>query len=707
MRTTGKRRMRLLLASTALLLLISSWNTPSSEAAAPGLDTIRVAMFLNLPGKYESITSAATFSSAGGLKVSIRRPNGDQEWFPMAAGKPAKFALDDYKVKVFETSNFASAYAMYTELKASGGLAYLTSMPRKNGLNYQVLEGDYGSAADAGSALGRWAGNGKLSSLSSGMKPQLQGPFHLESAALGSKAEAEAAVLSFGNAGLDAFVAVRSSGAGKLAYSVMVGAASSAEELKQVQAAASALPLGATLNPVADDSAYLLLRQDFSTSSGGSQSMELMQFPSNETKLWISSTGDQPIGLSERYNRTYRGGFELSSFNNKLAVVNELPFEEYLYSVVAVEMYSSWPLEALKAQAVAARSFVLSKGFTFQIAHVVDTTLSQAYSGTGVEQAASTEAVNETNGEVMLYDGKPIEALYSSNGGGMTADAIEAWGTEVPYLKSVQSPDESAEEGLLHWYYVQLPDGKLGYIREDLVQATGEKTKAGSEIVAVLNDTTNVRKNAMIQDSVPVLEQVKKGTRAIVLDKVMESNPMNWKRGPYTSEQMLGAINARLSEKLSSPITSIAVSRQGVSGRATEIAVNGKPLAGLSPDSLRSVLGAEGSLPSTKFAIEETGRLVVQGAGGKQQQRDSNNQKLYLIGAEGTSSALKSDIVYVMDKDHQVRAATKEPGFAFHGQGYGHGAGMSQYGAYSLAGQGYGYEYILKYYYKDITLAKE
>jgi stage II sporulation protein D len=411
--------------------------------------------------------------------------------------------------------------------------------------------------------------------------------------------------------------------------------------------------------------------------------------------------------LKERSNQTYRGSFELSAFNGKLAVVNELPFEEYLYSVVAVEMYTTWPIEALKAQAVTARTYALHKGLGFQIAHVVDTTLSQVYNGTGVEKPSSTEAVDTTRGVVALYEGKLIEAVYSSNGGGVTSDAKDSWNNEVPYLKSVPSPDDSSENGLYSWYRIVLPNGQLGYVREDLVKDTGQKTAAGSRILELTSDGTNIRKHPTIQDSVPVVTQLQKGARVIELDKVIESNQMHWIRGPFTSNELLDTLNLRVDPKLTAPITSIEVRSRGVSGRATGLAVNGAELALSSPDTIRSVLGVGGALPSTLFEVEETGKVAILGAGGAQSIKSDESRKVYVIGADGKSAAYNGEYLYAMDGNGEIRAATKGAAFAFSGTGFGHGVGLSQFGALSLAQQGYDYEYILKYYYSGITLAKE
>ena len=92
-------------------------------------------------------------------------------------------------------------------------------------------------------------------------------------------------------------------------------------------------------------------------------------------------------------------------------------------------MPASWHGEALKSQAVAARTYALYQGFGFQVAQVVDTTLSQAYGGLGAEKPATIAAVDATKGEVATFNGKVIETVFSSSAGGATADATEIWET--------------------------------------------------------------------------------------------------------------------------------------------------------------------------------------------------------------------------------------------------------------------------------------
>jgi stage II sporulation protein D len=151
----------------------------------------------------------------------------------------------------------------------------------------------------------------------------------------------------------------------------------------------------------------------------------------------------------------YRGSLEIFTAmkNNKnLTIVNTLPLEEYLYGVVPVEMPSSWPLEALKTQAIAARTYVLehlgqfgSDGFD-----VMPTTVSQVYGGVEEETPLTNQAVYETQGKVVTYNSKLISAFYSASSGGVTESSLDAWGTEIPYLKSVQDFDQDSPK--YSWY---------------------------------------------------------------------------------------------------------------------------------------------------------------------------------------------------------------------------------------------------------------
>jgi stage II sporulation protein D len=142
--------------------------------------------------------------------------------------------------------------------------------------------------------------------------------------------------------------------------------------------------------------------------------------------------------------RPYRGRLELRVDGGYLRVVNVVAVEAYVQGVVAGEMPDSWPAEALKAQAVAARSYALShllKGKPFDLYSDVR---SQLYSGLAGEKPSTNQAVKATARQVLRYDGEIASTLYFSSSGGKTASAADVFGTDVPYLVSRPDPWDKA-----------------------------------------------------------------------------------------------------------------------------------------------------------------------------------------------------------------------------------------------------------------------
>lgn len=139
--------------------------------------------------------------------------------------------------------------------------------------------------------------------------------------------------------------------------------------------------------------------------------------------------------------RRYRGSLELRHRGAGLTAVNIVPVDDYLLSVVPEEMPTDWPAEALKAQSVAARSFALKNRGRHHASEGYDlctTTHCQLYKGIASEKTASTAAVRATSGEVLTYNGQPIEALFHTDSGGMTESSENVWGSYVPYLRAVK-----------------------------------------------------------------------------------------------------------------------------------------------------------------------------------------------------------------------------------------------------------------------------
>ncbi len=136
----------------------------------------------------------------------------------------------------------------------------------------------------------------------------------------------------------------------------------------------------------------------------------------------------------------YRGNIEVWRGDKGLYIVNELSLEEYVESVVIAEVGTNWDLEALKAQAVIARTYAVYKKSLSANSryHLTSSVLHQVYKGNNSHILISF-AVKETEGEILTYEGKPIEALYHSTSGGKTENSEEVFGKGYPYLKSVES----------------------------------------------------------------------------------------------------------------------------------------------------------------------------------------------------------------------------------------------------------------------------
>jgi stage II sporulation protein D len=148
----------------------------------------------------------------------------------------------------------------------------------------------------------------------------------------------------------------------------------------------------------------------------------------------------QPLALDGRH---YRGSLQLDTVNGKMRVINVVGLEPYLYGVVPAEMPFSWHPEALKAQAVAARSYGLAVRKTGGAFDLYPDTRSQMYLGVEHEKPSTTAAVDATAGEVVLFDDEVATTYFFSTSGGRTASPSDAWGTSglsVPYLVSVADP---------------------------------------------------------------------------------------------------------------------------------------------------------------------------------------------------------------------------------------------------------------------------
>lgn len=365
----------------------------------------------------------------------------------------------------------------------------------------------------------------------------------------------------------------------------------------------------------------------------------------------VNSTGRITLLSIERNcgQPSYRGKFEIAKVNGRLIIVNEVLLEEYLYHVVPSEMPQNYGIEALKTQAVCARSYaynqILYNGCAQYGAHVDDSVSYQVYHNVEANEEA-TRAVKETCGQVAVYNDQVIDAYYYSTSCGVTTDAgIWESAEEKPYISS-HTVNENRE------YLDLTTEEAFGAFIKD------KSYPAYDSDVQWYRWTTRV-----------TLEQLKRNIDTNMMSRY-EANPKNIltrnEEGEYESVPIdtVGTIK------------SINITKRGKGGVATEMII-------------------KGSKNTVKVLTEYNIRLFLAPVNSKLKRNDGT----YIDSLSMLPSAYTTALPVVDEEDNKTVVA-----YEMSGGGYGHGAGMSQNGAKSMAAKGKTYEEILKFFYEGIEL---
>ena len=159
----------------------------------------------------------------------------------------------------------------------------------------------------------------------------------------------------------------------------------------------------------------------------------------NKVKLVVKSSDGRGIWVGQK---RYSGILNLLVLDSEILVINILGIEKYLSSVVGSEMPAKWPLEALKAQAIASRTYALKQKGN-PIYDIDSTQKNQVYNGLESRTYKTARAVRSTRSLVLTYKNKLINALFHSSSGGMTENSQDVWKNEYPYLSSVRDFDRN------------------------------------------------------------------------------------------------------------------------------------------------------------------------------------------------------------------------------------------------------------------------
>jgi len=372
------------------------------------------------------------------------------------------------------------------------------------------------------------------------------------------------------------------------------------------------------------------------------------------TGIYLTKVGD---------TKKYRGAIGIGGTSG-ITPYNVIDMEQYLYGVVPNEMVPSWPQEALKAQAVAARSIAiyqynrhLSKGY-----NVVDSTTTQAYGGYNKEDSRTTAAVDATAGQTVQYGGKVAEALYFSTSGGATESAVNVWGTEIPYLVGVKDTYETepAQAAWSRQFTLEDINGCLSRQGINIGSAKGIK---------ITSRTSSGRAQEM---------------------KILGTN------GEYTlsAEKIRtffsGTNEGSLKSRLFSFNGSINTGVSSNAGNYVTGATGSDKVTVLSAYGMTEVNASDLMLTNNNSMQKAAGELTLLSAYGTMTIQAESG------GSSGNSNQIGQNLVL---SNEEVWG-----NFTVYGAGFGHGVGMSQSGAMGMAKAGYSYIDILKYYFKDVTV---
>ena len=360
----------------------------------------------------------------------------------------------------------------------------------------------------------------------------------------------------------------------------------------------------------------------------------------------------------------YKGGFEYvrPTDDPLLRVINVVDIEDYVKGVVPYEMGIDWPMAAMEAQAVCARTVAArtTKHLSLYGFDVCATTDCQVYNGTNRATDDSDEAVDNTEGECMYYDGQLIEAVYHASNGGATEDAAVVWGGVRPYLVGKMDPYEEL---------VDIPnyEWSVTYTAEQLTWILTEKGYSVGDIVDVYiseySDMANVAAVTFVDEDGYKLTFTGDNARTIFYSSTFNKS-----------------------------VRSLRFVIEGGSGSSERPAISGG-------DKKNNAVYVNSK--SNKLTALEG--LVAIAAGGKKAELEGDSW--YALTADGKEEIeLGSSSVKKSSKTTTSASKHISGSFTIHGIGNGHNVGMSQYGARAMAEDGYDYDEILEFYYTDIDI---
>ena len=380
-------------------------------------------------------------------------------------------------------------------------------------------------------------------------------------------------------------------------------------------------------------------------------------------RLPVTISGKAPLSFN---GRRYRGTFRIISSGSGITLVNVLDLEEYLRGVLKMEINPAWPMEAVKAQAIVSRTYALrsmrqnngKNGFDLR-----DSVLSQVYRGINAEDKRADQAISATRGIVVFHGGNLAFTPFHSDSGGATADVTAVWGGSMPYLRGVNEPyppSSPTAQWEVHLSAAQVEDAlrqagaDVGPLRDLRIGETDAFGRANTLVAVGARGTQTVKSHAF---------RMAAGSTVI-------------KSTSFTITSRGGAPTPSM------PLPLPSRTPPPAAGGGKDVPTSNTPMSAAEERQL-TALTEQGV-----FNAEELMDMLL----------NPEKRKGYLIRALRTRRPETPSQPSV--------PSSPSGGFVFRGKGWGHGVGLSQWGAKTLAEKGWDHKKIIQFYFPGVTLGK-
>ena len=460
--------------------------------------------------------------------------------------------------------------------------------------------------------------------------------------------------------------------------------------------------------------------------------------------LYTSAAGADHIAIHPNSDLTWFKGYQWHgdfvyrhAADGNITVINYVGLEDYVKGVLPYEIDPDWPAEAQKAQAVCARSFALGTSKHNEYYELCNTTNCQVYLGANRATEASDAAVDATQGEYLTYNGEPVIGYFFSSDGGATEDAVNVWGGDYPYLQGKEDPYETYDSS---WSVTLTAEE----IRQKLVSAGYSIGTVANVEVTKRTDTDNVNEVTVTDTTGKQVVIRRDDCRTVFgLDSI------RYTITPNASANTAAALPQSTSVKIQPSTHVVTVDGERVDPQGYNIngynfyklrdiayILNGTDSQFnvtwdgannrivLTDDAAYQEVGGEMTSSVSaeiKNVSESDSTIVLDGKTLSLTGYRINGNNYYKIRDVGSVLGFSVDfdpeteIVLIgsanagqddtQDDPKDETPITNAASYTFNGSGWGHSVGMSQWGAYGMAQQGFGYEDILKFYFTGIEIA--